>query len=92
MGLFGRDKKDLASSGIRGQALVVNAERLDLGTDDDSIRLTDVGLGSYKFRFDLEVTLEDGRPPYTVSGKFKVPAKVGGQGGRGRGRPGLRRP
>jgi hypothetical protein len=83
VGLFGRSKKDLAASGLRGRALVAHAERLDLGTEDDSLRLTDVGLGSYRFRFDLEVTLEDGRPPYTVSGKFKVPAKVGGQGGRG---------
>lgn len=83
MGLFGRKKKDLTSSGLPGTAVIRSEERAELFNDTDNTSLTDFGLGSYKFRFELEVTLDDGRPPYTVKGKFKVPAKLGGETGPG---------
>jgi hypothetical protein len=79
MGLFNRSKKDLATEGIPGTAVIVTEDHFE----GEAFGLTDVGLGSYKFKFELEVTLTDGRPPYTVAGKFKVPAAVGGQSGPG---------
>lgn len=39
-------------------------------------RLADLGIGSYKFRFELEVHLDDGRPAYVVADEFKVPREV----------------
>jgi hypothetical protein len=33
-----------------------------------------LGIGNVPYRMALEVTLDDGRAPYVVSGKFKVPA------------------
>lgn len=58
-------------------SLVITAEgRSDRSEHgDENTRLTDFGLGNFKLEFELEVTLDDGRPPYTVSGKFKVPVE-----------------
>lgn len=83
MGLFRRKKKDLTLTGLPGTAVIRSEERAEIFNDDESTSLTDFGLGSYKFRFEMEVTLDDGRPAYTVTGKFKVPAKIGGETGPG---------
>ena len=81
MGLFRGKKKDLSDAGVPGTAVIQSEENLDSG-GDDPIRLADLGMGSFKFRLDLEVTVE-GRAPYQVSGKFKVPAKLGSEAGPG---------
>lgn len=83
MGLFDRRKKDLTETGIAGKAVIRAEKRVGIYNDRENLSVTDFGMGSYKFRFELEVTLDDGRPPYTVTGKFKVPAKVGGETGPG---------
>jgi hypothetical protein len=83
MALFGRKKKDLTETGLTGTAVVRSEERAGIYNDTENVSFTDFGMGTFKFRFELEVTLDDGRPPYTVNGKFKVPAKVGGETGPG---------
>jgi hypothetical protein len=83
VGLFDRKKKDLTETGLAGMAVIRSEERAGIYNDTENLSVTDFGMGTYKFRFELEVTLDDGRPPYTVNGKFKVPAKVGGETGPG---------
>ena len=84
MGLFGRkQKKDLTFEGIPGTAIVRGEEDASFFNSDESFALTDIGIGSYKVRYTLDVTLADGRPPYTVTAKVKVPAKHGGATARG---------
>ncbi len=83
MGLFKR-KSDLLTTGLPGTAVILSERRLDIrGDDSDGMDFLEQRFGSYKFGFDLEVTLDDGRPPYTVSDKFKVPAPIGGESGPG---------
>ena len=84
MGLFGRKKKkDLTLTGLPGHAVITKEDWSDFDTGDDETSLADLGIGNRKFRFELEVTLDDGRPPYTVKGWFKVPAKLGIETGPG---------
>jgi len=83
MGLFDRKKKDLTETGLTGTAVIRSEERAGIYNDTENLSVTDFGMGNFKFRFELEVTLDDGRPSYTVTGKFKVPAKVGGETGPG---------
>ena len=83
MGLFGRKKKDLTTEGISGTALIDGQEDASFFDTEESFALTDVGLGSYKFKLWLDVTLDDGRPMYRVVDKFKIPAQFGGWTGRG---------
>jgi hypothetical protein len=83
MALLGRKKKDLTDRGLAGKAVIRSEKRVRIYNSTDNLSVTDLGIGSYKFRFELEVTLDDGRQPYTVTGKFKVPAKVGEQTGPG---------
>ena len=80
MGLFRRRGKDLETEGIPGTARVVALEVIQHWGDDDSADdpggpFADLGIGNIPYRMEIEVTLDDGRPPYTVRGKFKVPAK-----------------
>jgi hypothetical protein len=83
MGLFGRKKKDLTTEGIPGTALIDGQEDASFFDTEESFALTDVGLGSYKLKLWLDVTLDDGRPMYRVVDKFKIPAQFGGWTGRG---------
>ncbi len=83
MGLFRRKKKDLMLTGLPGNAVIRKEDWSDFSTDDDTTSLADLGIGNRRFLFELEVTLDDGRPPYTVEGWFKVPAKLGGETGPG---------
>jgi hypothetical protein len=82
MGLFGRKRKDLTQGGLPGSAVVKSWESADFWDehatkDSETIRLTDFGVGSYTYRMELEVHLDDGRAPYTVTEKFKVPVDAG---------------
>ena len=82
MGLSGRRRKDLTDGGLTGSAVIRSLESADFWDEhardpDDGVRLTDLGVGRYAFRLELEVQLDDGRAPYTVTDKFKVPIKVG---------------
>ncbi len=82
MGLFGRKRKDLTEGGLPGSAVVKSWESADFwdehaSRDSDPVRLTDVGVGSYTLRMSLEVHLDDGRAPYTVTEKYKVPVEAG---------------
>jgi hypothetical protein len=79
VGLFDRKKKNLVSTGLPGTAVIRAERRAELAQGDDTTYLADYGIGKYKYHFELEVTLDDGRPPYPVSGKFRVPAKAGGE-------------
>jgi hypothetical protein len=83
MGLFRRKKKDLTMTGHPGKAVIRKEDWSDFDTGDDTTSLADLGIGNRRFLFVLEVTLDDGRPPYTVEGWFKVPAKLGGETGPG---------
>lgn len=83
MGLFRRKKKDLMLTGLPGNAVIRKEDWSDFSNDDDTTSLADLGIGNRRFRFELEVTLDDGRPPYTVEGWFKVPAKLDGETGPG---------
>jgi len=81
---FGR-KDDEIVDGVRGLAVLRDFERSDFWDehegrhgDTEPIRLADLGIGNYTYRFVLEVTLDDGRAPYAVNEKFKVPSKAGG--------------
>ncbi len=81
MGLFGRKKKDLVLDGVPGTAVVTAARRDERihnadSTSDDPV-LADLGIGTRKYRLELEVTLDDGRAPYTSEGRFKIPLDVG---------------
>ena len=83
MGLFKR-KPDLRTTGLPGTAVILGERRLDIrGDDSDEMDFLEQRFGSYKFGLELEVTLDDGRPPYTVNDSFKVPARIGGQSGPG---------
>ena len=82
MGLSGRKRKDLTMDGITGSAVIRSLESADFWDEharepDDGVRLTDLGVGRFTFRLELEVQLDDGRAPYTVTDKFKVPIKAG---------------
>jgi len=80
LGLFGRKKKDLVDEGITGTATVRAAtrdERIHKVDESDDPILTSFGIGTRKYRLDLEVQLDDGRAPYAVSGRFKIPVDVG---------------
>jgi hypothetical protein len=82
MGLFGRKRKDLTGGGLTGTAVVKSWESDDFWDrhatrESSTVRLTDVGVGSYTWRLVLEVHLDDGRAPYTVDDRFKVPFKAG---------------
>jgi hypothetical protein len=85
VGLFGRKDKDKeVVGGLAGSAVVKSLESNDFWDKhatrrSEPIRLTDVGLGSYTFRLELEVHLDDGRAAYTVTDDFKVPAKAGAE-------------
>jgi hypothetical protein len=78
VGLF-RRRKDLGVDGIPGTARVMALELIQHWGDDDDRDdagpLAELGIGNVPYRMTLEVTLEDGRAPYTVTGKFKVPAR-----------------
>ena len=80
MGLFGRKKKDLVFEGIGGTATIRRAERDErihkVDESDDPI-LADLGIGTRKYRLELDVQLDDHRPVYTASGRFKIPLDVG---------------
>jgi hypothetical protein len=82
MGLFGRrKKKDLVFEGIGGRATIRSAERderihnADSTSDDPTF--ADLGIGTRKYRLELDVQLDDGRPVYTASGRFKIPLDAG---------------
>jgi hypothetical protein len=80
MGLFGRKKKDLVFEGITGTATVRTAtrdERIHKVDESDDPILADVGIGTRKYRLELDVQLDDQRPVYQASGRFKVPLDVG---------------
>jgi hypothetical protein len=77
MGLFGRKKKDLTLDGLQGIALVLELEDWSNDTSEDT-SLADYGIGKTKRWMRLEVTLDDGRAPYVVSAKQKIPAKRSG--------------
>ena len=84
MGLFRRKKKkDLTLTGLPGKAVIRKEDWSEFPTSDDTTSLADLGIGNRRFLFVLEVTLDDGRPPYTVEGWFKVPARLGGETGPG---------
>jgi len=81
MGLFGRKKKDLVFEGIGGTAVIRAATRderihnMDSTSDDPT--LADLGIGTRKYRLELDVRLDDGRPLYAASGRFKIPLDAG---------------
>jgi hypothetical protein len=78
MGLFGRKKKDLVFEGITGTAVIRALVETSPDVGDDSTTLSDFGYGNVKFRMELEVQVDDGRAPYTVTGKFKMPTRLTG--------------
>jgi hypothetical protein len=78
MGLFGRKRKDLVYEGLAGSAVIRAAEQTRPDRQDEYTSLSDLGLGHVGYRMELEVQLDDGREPYTVQGKFKVPTKLDG--------------
>ena len=81
MGLFGRKKKkDLVFEGIGGHATIRSAtrdERIHKVDESDDPMLADLGIGTRKYRLELDVQLDDRRPVYQVSGRFKIPVEVG---------------
>ena len=80
MGLFGRKKKDLVFEGIAGTATVRTAtrdERIHKVDESDDPILADIGIGTRKYRLELDVQLDDQRPVYQASGRFKIPLDVG---------------
>jgi hypothetical protein len=81
MGLFGRKKKkDLVYEGVTGTAVIRTAERAErihnVDASDDPV-LADLGIGTRKYRLELDVQLDDGSPTYTMSDRFKIPLDVG---------------
>jgi hypothetical protein len=81
VGLFRRNKKkDLVLAGLRGSAVVRAARRDEhvhrVDEPDDPI-LGDFGIGTLKYRLDLEVHVDDGREPYRAENRYKVPLEVG---------------
>jgi hypothetical protein len=80
MGLFGRKKRDLVLEGIPGTATIRSAERDErihkVEESDDPI-LADIGIGTRKYRLELDVQLDDHRAPYVTDGRFKVPLDIG---------------
>ncbi len=81
MGLFGRKKKkDLVYEGVTGTATIRSATRDErihkVDAPDDPV-LADLGIGTLKYRLELDVQLTDGRPAYPASGRFKIPLDVG---------------
>lgn len=81
MGLFGRKKKkDLVYEGMTGTATIRTAtrdERIHKVDESDDPVLADLGIGTRKYRLDLDVQLDDARPVYQTSGRFKIPLDVG---------------
>lgn len=80
MGLFGRKKKDLVYEGMTGTATIRAAtrdERIHDAEGSDDPVLADLGIGTRKYRLELEVQLDDDRPAYQTSGRFKIPLDVG---------------
>jgi hypothetical protein len=80
MGLFGRKKKDLVLDGIPGTATIRSAkrdERIHKVDEPDDPILADIGIGTLKYRLELEVQLDDHRAPYVTDGRFKVPLDIG---------------
>ncbi len=87
MGRFKRKGKGRAGTvvdGVPGTAVVKDFERRDFSDEHTransnatEIHLGDYGLGSYTYRFELEVTLEGSTKPYIVNEKFAVPSKPG---------------
>jgi hypothetical protein len=80
MGLFGRKKKDLVFEGIAGTATIRRATRDErihnVDASDDPV-LADLGIGTRKYRLELDVQLDDDRSVYQASGRFKIPLDVG---------------
>jgi len=80
MGLFGRKRKDLVLDGMPGSAVIrsaARAERIHKVDEPDDPILADIGIGTLKYRLELEVRLDDGPAPYIADGRFKVPLDVG---------------
>ncbi len=80
MGLFGRKKKDLVFEGIAGTATIRSAtrdERIHHVDESDDPTLAGLGIGTRKYRLELDVQLDDQRPVYQASGRFKVPLDAG---------------
>jgi hypothetical protein len=77
VGLFNRKKKrDLAIEGIPGKARVVASELITKWgehSDESNPLAEEFGIGSVPYDLELEVTLDDGRAPYTVKDRFRVP-------------------
>jgi hypothetical protein len=80
MGLFGRKKKDLVFEGITGTAVIRSAERAErihkVDESDDPV-LANFGIGTRKYRLELDIQLDDGRPAYPANGRFKIPLDAG---------------
>jgi hypothetical protein len=77
--LFKR-RKGLGGDGIAGTGVIRSCERetesAGIG-QGEVVRLADTGIiGKHKWDLTLEVTLEDGRDPYSVTGTYKVPSKL----------------
>jgi len=80
MGLFGRKKQDLVFEGIAGTATIRSAtrdERIHKVDESDDPVLADLGIGTRKYRLELDVQLDDERPVYQASGRFKIPLDAG---------------
>ena len=80
MGVFGRKKKDLVFEGIAGTATMPNTtrdERIHKVDESDDPVLADLGIGTRKYRLELDVQLDDKRPVYQASGHFKIPLDAG---------------
>jgi hypothetical protein len=79
MALFKRNK-GLGDAGIPGTAVIRSCARESESAgvgQGETVRLADTGIiGKHKWDLALEVTLDDGRPPYPVAGTFKVPSKL----------------
>jgi hypothetical protein len=78
MGLFGRKKKDLTLDGVPGIAVIVELQDAKYSVDDEQVSLADLGIGNVKRWMRLEITLDDGRPAYTVADEQKISAKRSG--------------
>jgi hypothetical protein len=78
MGLFDRGKKKSEGAGLPGTAVIRSWRRTDIAAGETTTSsMVEYGIAKGTFAFDLEVTLDDGRPTYTVTRRFKVPRKLG---------------
>jgi hypothetical protein len=78
VGLFGRKRKDLAIEGLPGKATIMASELITKwGERSDEVNplAEEFGIGSVPYKLSLAIQLDDGRKPYTVVGKFRVPVK-----------------